>query len=282
MKNQTLLFVMSDVTPDGELQEVLDQARTQNARVICLILSHVPTYPISAYGALPYGGMDASPEWIEELSEAKKRLKDRTSAVKSLLQKEGVSGDVHPAVCAPANVREIVARRALISDIATLAPSMREDNSELFYPAARGVLFEAPIGLILNALPLAKPKRIFLAWDTELQAARAAHVALPLLKAASEVVIGSIDPHAVEFEDGEDPGAELANWLSHHGCSVTVNQFPSGGKSVGEVIQNRAREVGADLVVMGAYGHSRVREFLFGGTTRTMIEQTDTPVFLAH
>lgn len=282
MKNQTLLFIMSDATPDAELQDVLDQARPQNVRVICLILSQGPTYPLSSYGAMPYGAMDSSPEWIEELSAGKERLRERTHAVKALFEQEGVSGDVHSVVCAPLNVREIVARRALISDIATLAPSLREGNAELFYPAAHGVLFEAPVGLILNAPPLAKPKHIFLAWDTQLQAARAAHAALPLLKAAREVVIGSIDPHAVEYEDGEEPGSELAKWLSHHGCTVSVHQFPSGGKSIGEAIQNRACELGSGLVVMGAYGHSRMREFVFGGTTRTMIEQSDTPVFLAH
>ncbi|MFY0312091.1 universal stress protein, partial [Leisingera sp. D0M16] len=90
------------------------------------------------------------------------------------------------------------------------------------------------------------------------------------------------DPDLTDERDGEDPGTDAAAWLSHHGCNVTVSQFPSGGRDVGPAIQDRAREAGADLVVMGAYGHSRLREAVFGGTTRTMIEQTELPVLFAH
>ncbi|MFC6582283.1 universal stress protein [Sulfitobacter aestuariivivens] len=74
----------------------------------------------------------------------------------------------------------------------------------------------------------------------------------------------------------------MAKWLSHHGCNVTVSQFPSGGREVGQAIQDRATELGADLVVMGAYGHARMIQTVLGGTTRTMMEQTDLPLMLAH
>jgi len=85
-----------------------------------------------------------------------------------------------------------------------------------------------------------------------------------------------------ENRDGESPGSDLAEWLSRHGCNVKVAQYPSGGKEIGDCIIGRAKEMGADLVVMGAYGHSRLREDLFGGTTRTLIEPQDLAVLLAH
>jgi len=70
--------------------------------------------------------------------------------------------------------------------------------------------------------------------------------------------------------------------LTHHGCNVVVQQYPSGGQDIADCLLHRAKEVGADLIVMGAYGHSRMRETIFGGTTRAMIEQGDQAVYLAH
>jgi nucleotide-binding universal stress UspA family protein len=105
------------------------------------------------------------------------------------------------------------------------------------------------------------------------------HSALPLLRAAGEVIIGIVDPDTTQ---SEDPGVDVAKWLTHHGCNVVVQQYPSGGKSVGDSLRARAKDVGADLVVMGSYGHSRARQAVFGGTTRSMIDQTDQPVFLAY
>lgn len=145
--------------------------------------------------------------------------------------------------------------------------------------AVQGVLFQSPIGLFMNAPVLSGAKRVFLAWDSGLAAARAAHMALPNLQGASEVVVGCFD---MSTAGQEDPGVDLAKWLSHHGCTVTVNQYSSGGQPIGACILQRAAEIGADLIVMGAYGRSRLRQTVFGGTTRTMLEQTDIPVFLAH
>ena len=121
-----------------------------------------------------------------------------------------------------------------------------------------------------------------IAWNTSLPAAGAVRAALPLLKTAKSVTIMSIDPTMSETADGEDPGANLAKWLSHHGCNVTVQQVPGGGADTGKVMLRRAKDIGADLIVMGAYGRSRLREAIFGGTTRSMIEQTEMPVLLSH
>ena len=79
-----------------------------------------------------------------------------------------------------------------------------------------------------------------------------------------------------------EPGREAAVWLSQHGCKVTLNQMPSGGREIGACILTHAREIGADLIVAGAYGHSRLQQAVFGGTSRTLIEQTDLEVLMAH
>jgi nucleotide-binding universal stress UspA family protein len=198
-----------------------------------------------------------------------------------LLARAGASGEVQPVISAGIDILHDVSQRARTCDIAHMAPDLRETTS-VFHEAAHGILFHSPVGLMLNGDPLATRDRVFIAWDGGLAASSAVHAALPNLRAAEEVVVGCFDPSARSTQDGEDPGAGLAAWLSHHKCTVTLAQYPSGGVEIARCIRERAREAGADLVVMGAYGHSRWREAVFGGTTRTMMEQTDLPVLFAH
>lgn len=282
MKNRTLLFLMTEETADAEVHQMAEYAATEAAHLVCFLLSRMPTQPINAHGAFPYGGFEISDFWVEEVNATRERLKARMDALEALLQGEGTSGEVQIALSGQADIRAAVARRALVCDVAIVSETLRTADDGLFQQAVYGVLFDAPIGVLLNATPMKAPERVFVAWDTELPAARAVHAALPLLKAAKEVIVASFDARAVETEDGENPGSDLATWLSHHGCNVTVTQYASGGEIIGAAIQRRAAEVGADLVVMGAYGKSRLRELVFGGTTRDMIWQTRTPVFMAH
>lgn len=282
MKNQTVLFVMSTQTADREVEQLLTHAAGNNGRVICLVVAMAPEYPLNAFGALPYGGMDVPKNWIEEVTNTKKELKARCNEVEAMLQSAGVSGDVHAMHTVTSHVRTVVSTRALVCDVATIADNLRTELPEVFRAAIYGILFDSPIGLVLNGSPLTDAKRVFLAWNGELPAARAAHAALPILLAATDVHIAVFDPKSDETLNGEDPGADMARWLSHHGCEVTVHQYPSGGMDIGAALMRRAAEVGADLVVMGAYGRSRTRELIFGGTTRTMLDQTDAKVFIVH
>lgn len=282
MKNQTLLFLMTEQTSDAELRQIADYASTESSRLVCLLLSQMPTQPMNAFGAFPYGGFEVSDQWVEELGQTRERLKDHVDRLEALLQSQGVSGEVQVVLSGQADVRAEVARRAMVCDVAIASAALRDAEGGIFNDSAYSVLFESPIPLMLNATPMKTPARIFVCWDTQLPAARAIHASLPLLVRSEEVILASFDPIATEHADGEDPGADLAKWLSHHGCKVTLNQYSSGGDWIGSAIQKRAAEVGADLIVMGAFGKSRLRERVFGGTTRIMIDQKDMAVFLAH
>lgn len=282
MKNQTFLLVMNTATPDAEILQLTEGASARNARVICLVLSMAPAYPLSAYSAIPYGGVELADGWLEQVNETKKELRSRADAVEALLRREGISGGVHPVQCVLGDVPQVVGQRGLVCDFATVAPSLRKSDPALYRSATHAILFDAPIALRQNGSPLSQPRTVLVAWNGERPASQALHAALPLLKSAKDIQIAVFDPSARESEDGEEPGSDVAEWLSHHGCEVTVNQFPSGGEEIGECIRRRAAELGADLVVMGAYGRSRIREFVFGGTTRTMLDQTEIPVLLAH
>lgn len=281
MQRRTSLFIVSKDTGDAEITEAANAARSQQAHIVCFVLGTLPGLPHFAYGAPTYGGMVVPEEWLELLKNTRTEVEIRVREVNALLSQAGTSGEVLQAVCTGRELQHQAARRALSCDIAFPASSLRQ-NEEVFRQAVHGLLFRSSIGVMVNGNPHINRERIFLAWNNCLASARAAHAALPYFLAAKEIVIGCFDPEMSTEQEGEDPGTDVAAWLSHHGCNVTVSQFPSGGQEIARCIQDRAEETGADLIIMGAYGHSRTREAIFGGTTRTMLEQTSLPVFFAH
>jgi nucleotide-binding universal stress UspA family protein len=281
MHRRTILFVLNSETPDAQITQAAEAAAQNGTHLTCLLLGQAPALPIYAYGVPPYGGMNIPDNWNETVVSAQKAQKGRVDAVEALLAKSNASGDVYSVLCATMDVKHHVSRLARVSDEAFFADNLR-DTPDVMREAAAGVLYHSPIGMRLNGSVAQKTDRVFVAWNSTDAASAALHAALPYLKEANEVVIACFDPVMTTAEDGQDPGVDVAKWLSHHGCTVTVSQIPSGGLEIGRAIQDRARELGADLVVMGAYGHARMIQTVLGGTTRTMMDQTDLPVLLAH
>lgn len=284
MENSTILIAIGKDASTDDLAKKLETIRTIPARVAILLVGEVPQFPYYAVGVPPYGSVDFPPEWQEAVSRSKAALKAKQDEIETLLQQHDVAGGVAIVATEPSQISDAIARRAMLCDIALISDDLRVPDT-LFRQVVYGVLFQSPIGVLLNdpaAEALHRPKRVFVAWNTHLHTARAVHQALPILRQTEDVTIGTVDPVMSEYSAGEDPGVDVAKWLTHHGCNVTVQQYPSGGHDVGSCILDRSKEIGADLIVMGSYGHSRTREAIFGGTTRTLIEQTDQAVFLAH
>lgn len=279
--SRTLLFVMNSTTPDTEVDKMAEMAGGDGTHLICLLLDPVPALPVWAYGVQPYGGISIPENWQETLTEGKATQKIRIDEVEVILARHNASGQVLGTLTATIEAKHQVAHCARVSDEAVFANALRE-TSQLMHEAISGVLFHSPIGFHINAVPDTKPARIFVAWDSSPAASAAVHAALPYLKKAKEVVIGCIDPVMTDAEGGQDPGTDVAAWLSHHGCTVTVSQFPKGEGSISDCIKDRARELGAGLIVMGAFAHSRMIQTILGGTTKDMVEQTEFPVFFAH
>ena len=122
--------------------------------------------------------------------------------------------------------------------------------------------------------------RVLVAWNASREAARAVRDALPLLQRAKKVEIVAFDPDRGS-DHGELPGADVALYLARHGVKATAAQ-QSAGIDVGEQILSRAADADADLIVMGAYGQSRVRELVLGGATRTVLRSMTVPVLMSH
>jgi nucleotide-binding universal stress UspA family protein len=125
-------------------------------------------------------------------------------------------------------------------------------------------------------------RRILVAWNASREAARAVSDALPLLQRAAQVDVVAFEPVKSGADHGEEPGADIALYLARHGVKVTVSRVDAPDLDVGNQLLSRAFDLSADLIVMGAWGHSRLRELILGGVTRTLLESMTVPVLMAH
>ena len=123
---------------------------------------------------------------------------------------------------------------------------------------------------------------VLVAWNASRESTRAVTDALPLLARAKSVAVLVVDPEEAGGKHGDSPGADIALHLARHGVNAKAYPTPSGGVEVGDVILSRASDIGADLIVMGAWGRSRARELVMGGATRSLLERMTVPVLLSH
>jgi nucleotide-binding universal stress UspA family protein len=121
-----------------------------------------------------------------------------------------------------------------------------------------------------------------LCWNASRESARAATDALPFLQAARQVIVLVVEPRVSETGHGQEPGADVATWLARRGVKVTVQRDVASDVDVGNVILSRAADLGVDLIVMGIYGHSRMREMVLGGASRTVLASMTVPVLMSH
>jgi nucleotide-binding universal stress UspA family protein len=148
----------------------------------------------------------------------------------------------------------------------------------LVLSSGRPIILFPPNGKVVQV------RRILVAWNATRESIRATADALPLLAHAEAVEVMVIDPKRCRqrvIRDHE-PGADIARHLAHHGAHVEVRRLPSEGKDVGHVMLSQAAAFKADLLVMGAYGNSQVREWVFGSVTRTVLYAADIPVLMAR
>ena len=183
-----------------------------------------------------------------------------------------------PSVSFPEILARLIARAPLY-DLTVLDadPSAFDTHRMLI----EGAILESgrPVIVVPPAHTAFAARRILLAWDGSAQAARAANDALPFLRAAEAVEIVAV---ATEAEiHASLPGAEFAPHLARHGVRVAVTDLPRAG-DVADTLRAQAGRLRADMIVMGAYHHARVREFFFGGVTRALLRNSPAPLFLSH
>lgn len=121
------------------------------------------------------------------------------------------------------------------------------------------------------------------AWDGSRAATRAVTDGLPLLRRSKRVTLAVFNAQTQFGTHGENPGADIALFLARHGVNVEVTQqHTPAGLDIGNALLSLAADIGADLLVMGAYGHQRWREIVLGGVTRRVLQSMTLPVLMAH
>jgi nucleotide-binding universal stress UspA family protein len=158
-----------------------------------------------------------------------------------------------------------------------LAPVSSPRPEDIALSAGRPVLTVPYVGTYPSL-----GQHALIGWDASREATRAVNDAMPLLTKAAMVTVLTIDPLTGREEHGDVPGADIALYLARHGVTARVEHTVSGGIGAGNVMLSRAGDLGADLLVMGAYGHSRLRELVLGGATRTVLESMTLPVLMSH
>ncbi|MBL8538571.1 MAG: universal stress protein [Hyphomonadaceae bacterium] len=125
-------------------------------------------------------------------------------------------------------------------------------------------------------------RRFVVGWNAKAEAMRSVQAALPLLRKAQQVIVATVDAKPGLGGHGPAPGHELAQHLARHGVSVEVRNLDSMGRDTEVALIAEGRAIGADALVLGAYGHSRAQEFMFGGVTRALLNSAPMPLFLCH
>jgi nucleotide-binding universal stress UspA family protein len=278
MAFKTILSVIGVDNSERDIKNAIEFCRSADAHLSLLVLSMAAPPPIGAYGEI------VSASWQEEREDDISALANATETAKEMLAVSGISYDALDVYTEFAWADEDVARSALYADL-TLVGQEAAMDVDLKKRILDGALFQSPTPVLFN--PTGKPatlapKSVLVAWDSGIEAGRSVHSALPILRMAEEVHVTLIDPTASEDRNGEEPGAEIAAYLARHGAKVSVEVLSSGGKTIAQVLNQHADDVVADLIVMGAYSHSRLRERIFGGVTRDMLDSVKRPIFLTH
>jgi nucleotide-binding universal stress UspA family protein len=141
-------------------------------------------------------------------------------------------------------------------------------------------LFEAgrPVLIVPRGMDLTETRRIAIFWNGSKEAVRAVEAAMPLLRNAGSVDVMWVD----EDVDVDAVQTGLGTYLAWHGVAASDKRFSPDKRFIGETLMDEAAKAGIDLVVMGGYSHSRLREFILGGVTQHMLEEATLPVLTAH
>ncbi|WP_164156320.1 universal stress protein [Sandarakinorhabdus rubra] len=268
MKN-ILLHIHDDEEQGARLAVASDLARQTGGHLSCLQVT-----PVEAFGGDPYGGLFGMAALIDTIHDSGKALR---LDIERRLAGEGVPWDWR---CFDGHVVETLIEQALLADVVVLSqpgaarrgrPPAAIVGDIVLY--ARCPVLMVPQGH--RSCDLDGPALV--AWNGSVEAAHALRLVLPLLRRAQRV-------HLVEVSDDAigAPASEAALWLSRHGIVADVHDWPAKGRRISVALLHAAAELGVTYMVMGAYGHSRLRETVLGGVTRELIATAGVPLLMAH
>lgn len=255
----------------------IELANRLGAHLTGVVLALEPMIPPMVMGELPASVLDSQRERIMEQAQAAAAAFEKTADA------AGIHFESMIVSAFESSAADTLAIALRTADLAILGQEEEGDG----FPA-RNLLIETALfdsGRPIIVVPYvgetdAKLDNVVVAWDGSREAARAVHDALPFLQEAASIDVLIVDVGQMRGED--QPGADLARHLARHGLEVNLKTIPSGGIDVANALLSYVADLRPDLVIMGGYGHSRLREFLVGGATRGMLKSMTAPVLMAH
>jgi nucleotide-binding universal stress UspA family protein len=250
-------------------------AATFGAHVTGIAFLYEPVIPDGTLGGVPVDLIELQRE------ENSKIARDAISRFEAGVKKAGVASETRQLDATFGGAATLFAQVARRFDISVVAQAQREQGAtdELII---EGALFESGRPVIIvpyiqkSGLTL---ERVLACWDGGRTAARAIADAMPFLERAKAVDLVIV---AEERKNDEITGVRMSEHLTRHGVTVSVKRIAKGDLAVQDVILSYAADSGADFMVMGGYGHSRLREFILGGVTRGILNSMTVPVLMSH
>jgi nucleotide-binding universal stress UspA family protein len=278
MRFSTILSVVGMNQGNRDLDLAAEICRGAKSHMSVLVVSPAASVPIGTYADV------VSDAWYIERQRDAKKLLSRVEDVTKLIGSKDISADISSEYTEIALIGDVIGRRARHADLTLFGPSLLADDA-VMDNALDGALFRSgrPVLMVPDkGKTTLTPKTVTIAWDGSLEAGRAVGYSIDMLTGADAVRVALVDPVAGEGGHGAEPGADLAAYLARHNIKVTVDRLTSSGKAVSDALTQHAIDHNAELIVMGAYGHSRLRERIFGGVTRSMLNRVTMPLLMAH
>lgn len=256
--------------------QTLAQANDAHLNAICLGLDH-------SQQGFYYAG--ASAMVIQDnLAQAREAALKAEEHVRATLSGATFGWSASGVTTQMVALNGLIAHHTRFSDLVVLPRPYGEGRGHEMEAIIEAALFDGSVPIMVMPdeadLP-ATIENVVVAWNESTEAMRAIRHAMPILMQARNVSIAIIDP-PTHGPERSDPGGALSQMLSRHGVRAEVSVMAKTLPRISDILNRHARDKDADLVVMGAYGHSRFRESILGGATRHMLEVAETPVFLAH
>jgi nucleotide-binding universal stress UspA family protein len=264
-----------DPTPVSVIDRAVSLASTLGAHIAaisCEAHVQVPGSFLGSAGNL--GSIVAS-----EAHKSRKNARDLLAAFEAAAQKSGVLHEIILERCLTSEVPDLLVEYARLRDL-TIVPV--PESYDQWY--AEAIIFgSGRPTLVVPEAPSPKQadlNRVLVAWDFSRAAAHAVSDAISILEKAREVCILTVTNE--KAIPSKRSSSELAKNLSRHGIDVVIEEVDAAGRTIGDVLAAQIESHRADLLVMGAYGHSRFREFILGGATRSILTKPPIPVLFSH
>ncbi|MGI9351515.1 MAG: universal stress protein [Rhizobiaceae bacterium] len=276
MAYKTLLAFHAVQDSPSTLDPVIQLARNAKAHLDVIVLGILVSPPAIAYQMAP------AAEWVQYNKDMTQSAVNCASEIEQYLAAREISASVAVECDYPARLDDIAARYSFCTDVMVATQDSLKKHDSINH-AFNGTFFD--VGCPFLQLPesnadFEEMSRVAIAWNGRPETARAIRNALPILKNADRVNIITIDPKKLDV--GEDPGSDLAAYLSRYGIDVTVDVLASGGMNVSKKLLQRTNDIDANILVMGGYGHTKLRERLLGGVTRETLQDATLPVYMVH